>query len=456
MKIGLIAMSGVRAANPELTAVGLTLPGFVERSEVIASLPSLSLLTLAALTPPDIEVEYREIRDLAAEPEEPRDYDLVAISSYSAQILDAYRVAAAYRERGVPVVMGGLHVTALPDEARAHGAVAVVGEGEITWARVVEEFRRGRLQPEYRPDRGEWFDLADAPMPRFELLDVERYNRITVQTSRGCPHRCDFCASSILLTPKYRVKPVEKVIAEIRRIKKYWPHPFIEFADDNSFIHRPQSKELLRALRHEGVKWFTETDVSIAEDPELLDLMRESGCRQVLIGLESPVAAGLDRIELRRNWKLQKLADYESAIRAIQSHGITVNGCFVLGLDGHDESIFDAVYDFIERAGLYEVQITVMTPFPGTPLYDRLKRQGRILEEGAWNKCTMFDVNYVPTGMSPERLQWGLVELGKRLYDPAFIRWRREQFFQQLRHGRRPAPARDVEELACGPRSAHG
>lgn len=436
MKLGLIAMSGVRAANPELTAIGLTLPGFVERSKVIASLPSLSLLTLAALTPPDIEVEYREILDLKAEPELPRDYDLVAISSYSAQILDAYRAAQVYRARGVPVVMGGLHVTVRPEEALAHGSVAVVGEGEMSWPRVIEDFRRGELQSEYRPPAGAWFDLADAPMPRYELLDVARYNRLTVQTSRGCPHRCDFCASSILLTPKYRVKPVEKVIAEIRRIRELWPNPFIEFADDNSFVMRPHSKDLLRALCHEHVKWFTEADISIADDPELLDLMRESGCRQVLVGLESPAAEGLDGVEMRGNWKHAKAADSMSAVRRIQSHGITVNGCFVLGLDGHTEAIFDQVYDFVERSGLYEVQITVLTPFPGTPLYERLRREGRLLVEGAWDRCTLFDVNFVPTGMSPERLQQGLVELGRRLYDKGFIEARRTRFFRDLRAGR--------------------
>jgi radical SAM superfamily enzyme YgiQ (UPF0313 family) len=406
------------------------------------------LLTLAALTPPDVEVEYREIRDLAAEPEPPRDYDLVAISSYTAQIKDAYRLAESYRALGTSVVMGGLHVSVLPEEARAHGATAVVGEGEITWPRVVEDFRRGRLQAEYRPPPGRWYDLAEAPMPRFDLLEVERYNRLTVQTSRGCPHRCDFCASSILLTPKYRVKPVDKVIAEIRRIKEIWPNPFIEFADDNSFSLRAHYKALLRALRHEGVKWFTETDVSIAEDPELLDLMRESGCRQVLIGLESPVAAGLDGIELRRNWKLGRLPGYEAAVREIQSRGITVNGCFVLGLDGHTERVFDAVFDFVERTGLYEVQITVMTPFPGTPLYERLKREGRLLEATAWERCTMFDVNFVPTGMAPERLQWGLVELGRRLYDRSFINARRARFFRQLRSGRSTAAAPSPEGIS--------
>jgi radical SAM superfamily enzyme YgiQ (UPF0313 family) len=458
MKIGLIAMSGVRAANPELTRIGLTLPGFIERSKVIASLPSLSLLTLAALTPPDVEVEYREVRDFAAElgqapaagePDAaavPGDYDLVAISSYSAQIGDAYRLADLYRARGVPVVMGGLHVSVRPEEARAHGAVAVVGEGEPVWPDVVADFRAGRLKDEYRAPPGRGYDLAGAPMPRFELLEIERYNRLTVQTSRGCPHRCDFCASSILITPGYNVKPVEKVIAEIRRIQEIWPRPFIEFADDNSFIVRSHARQLLSALREVNVKWFTETDVSIAGEGELLDLMSASGCRQVLIGLESPVARGLDGIELRRNWKLGRQPDYESAIREIQSRGITVNGCFVLGLDGHTPEIFDQVYDFVERTGLYDVQVTVMTPFPGTPLYERLLRQGRILEEGAWERCTMFDVNFTPDGMSPDELQWGMMDLARRLYEPGFMEARRARFFRDLRAAQLPADRRMDEE----------
>jgi radical SAM superfamily enzyme YgiQ (UPF0313 family) len=445
MKLGLIAMSGVRVENAELNRVGVNLPGFVERSKVIASLPSLSLLTLAALTPADITIDYREVPDLDAERSLPDDYDLVAIASFSARILDGYRIAERYRARGTPVVMGGLHVTALPDEARARGVTAVVGEGELTWPQVIEDFRGGRLQPEYRPPAGRAFDLADAPAPRYELLDFAGYNRLPVQTSRGCPHRCDFCASSILLTPRYTVKPVDKVIAEIHRIKERWPHPFVEFADDNSFILRPHYKRLLAALEPEGIHWFTETDVGVAEDETLLDLMRESGCRQVLIGLESPVAAGLDGIELRRNWKLGKLRDYEAAVHRIQSKGITVNGCFVLGLDGHTPEIFDQVYDFVARTGLYEVQITVLTPFPGTPLYQRLRGQGRILRDGAWDLCTLFDVNHVPTGMTPDQLQQGLIDLARRVYDPAFVQERRQRFFRELK-GRRVVARALAEE----------
>ena len=171
--------------------------------------------------------------------------------------------------------------------------------------------------------------------------------------------------------------------------------------------------------------------------------MRETGCRQVLIGLESPGPAGLDGLELRRNWKLERLPEYESAIRAIQSRGITVNGCFVLGLDGHTGEIFDQVYDFVERSGLYEVQITVLTPFPGTPVYDRLKREGRLLVEDDWDRCTLFDVNFVPQGMSPEQLEEGFLQLSQRLYSQEAVDRRRDRFFRSLRRDVAPALAKE-------------
>lgn len=446
MKIGFLAMSGVRIQNQALLAAGLTLPGFVERSKVIASLPSLSMLTLAALTPPDIEIEYREVRDLSEADSLP-DWDLAAITTLSAQAFDAYAVADRFRARGTVVVMGGLHATSVPEQVLEHADAVVVGEGEPTWPRVVRDFRAGRLRRVYRNEAGP-FDLAEAPMPRFDLLDVDRYNRIPVQTARGCPHRCEFCASSILITPKYRIKPVAKVVAEIRRIKEIWRHPFIELADDNSFVSRSHAKELLRAIARERVHWFTEADISIADDDELLDLLRESGCRQLLIGLESPSRAALDGIELRRNWKRDSLPRYERAIRRIQSKGITVNGCFILGLDGDTTACFDAVEDFVERVGLYEVQVTVLTPFPGTPLHARLLREGRILEPGNWSLCTLFDVNFRPTGMSPEQLQEGIIDLSRRLYAPDAVRARRERFFRDLRIGRREGGSWPAAALA--------
>ncbi|HET9016694.1 MAG TPA: radical SAM protein [Thermomicrobiaceae bacterium] len=434
MKIALIAMSGVRACNEELTRLGFTLPGFVERSKVIASLPSLSLLTLAGMTPETDEVAYYEvadIRDLDALPP----CDLAAISTYSAQVKDAYALAERYRAVGVRTVIGGLHASVLPEEALRHCDAVVVGEGEVSWGAVLADARAGRLGGIYRP-AGREFDLADAPTPRYDLLEPERYNRLTVQTQRGCPWHCEFCASSILLTPRYKVKPVARVIDEIHAIKAIWPHPFIEFADDNTFVDKRHGKELLRALAAEDVHWFTETDVSVAEDEELLDLMRDSGCAEVLIGFESPTAAGLEGVELKRNWKRRQLDSYRRAIERIQAHGIAVNGCFVLGLDGDDPGVFDAVADFVAESGLFDVQITVLTAFPGTPLYARLLAEGRILEDGAWEKCTLFDVNYVPRQMSARRLELGLMDLAQRLYSEEAKRARTRAFRHQVRRGR--------------------
>ncbi len=432
-KIGFIAMSGIRAQNQELLKLGLTLPGFVERSKVIASLPSLSLLTLAGLTPDRYAVEYREIQDLQQAGPLPEDYDLVAITSLSAQMTEAYKVADFYRRQSVPVVMGGLHVTAVPDEAQEHGASAVVGEGEPLWPEVLADFERNALKPMYRSRAARRFDLRDAPMPRFELLEPDKYNRLTVQTSRGCPHACEFCASSILLTPRYQLKPVPKVIAEIQAIKRIWPRPFIEFADDNSFVHRSHAKELLRALAREKVSWFTEADLKVADDDELLGLMRDSGCQQVLIGLESPRPASLDGIELHGNWKWRQRERYFEAIAKIQSYGLTVNGCFILGLDGDTPEVFAEVLDFVRASGLYEVQITLLTVFPGTPLERRLRAEGRLIRERAWELCTLFDLNVVPKNMSVAELQQGFVQLAEQLYSADETHRRRRRFKTRLK-----------------------
>ncbi|MGE5617043.1 MAG: B12-binding domain-containing radical SAM protein [Bacillota bacterium] len=432
MKLGFIAMSGVRAHNKKLVELGLTLPGFVERSKVIASLPSLGLLTLAGMTPRDIEVAYVEVPDVDAIDGVPGDFDAVAISSFSAQIREAYRLAGRYRERGTRVILGGLHVTARPQEALEHADAIVIGEGEPSWPSVARDLQRGTLQAIY-DSRSTPFSLADSPMPRFDLLDVERYNRLTVQTQRGCPFRCEFCAASIRISPTYKTKPVAKVIDEIRRIREIWPHPFIEFADDNTFVNKRHGGELVRALAKEHVRWFTETDISVAEDEDLLALMRDAGCAQVLVGLESPSSAELNGLEQKANWKAKQRPKYLEAIDRIQRNGITVNGCFVLGLDGADTGSFDEIFDFVRDSGLYEVQVTVQTAFPGTPLYERARREGRVLRDDAWELCTLFDVNLKPAQMSVSELEAGLLSLTERLYKDEFVKERRARFFDRRR-----------------------
>jgi len=244
---------------------------------------------------------------------------------------------------------------------------------------------------------------------------------------------------------------VQKVIAEIQEIKKIWRRPFIEFADDNSFVHREHYKELLRELAKEELRWFTETDVRVAQDSELLALMRDSGCQQVLIGLETPRVASLSGLELKGDWKARQRDDYRAAIAKIQSYGITVNGCFILGLDADTPDVFDEVHEFVKDSGLYEVQITFLTPFPGTPLYERLKREGRLIHDGAWELCTLFDINIRPKNMSIAELQNGFLNLGKHLYSEKETAARRSNFKTMLKRspnfGRRAALA--AEKLAA-------
>lgn len=431
MKIGFLALSGIRVVDPALQTIGINLPGFVERSKVIASLPSLGLLTLAGLTPDEHEVRYLDIPDVDAPDiaaQLPGPFDVVAISSFSAMIKDAYRLAARYRAAGTKVILGGLHVALCPDEAAQHADAIVVGEGEPAWPQVLADLEQQRLQPRYQTTVP--FNLADAPMPRFDLLDIRKYNRLTIQTSRGCPWNCEFCAASIRLNPKYRTKPIPKVIAELHRIKEIWPAPFIEFADDNTFADKRHGHALCDALAGEHIRWFTETDISVAQDETLLEKMRRAGCAQILIGLEDPTD-GTEGLELKSNWKARQRTHYIESIRRIQDHGVTVNGCFVLGLDTHTEASFDRIWQFVQESELYEIQLTVLTPFPGTPLYERFARQGRLLGPGAWEKLTLFDVTYQPAHLSVDALRTGLLDLARKVYSTEFTDLRRRRFVRR-------------------------
>ena len=428
MRIGLIAMSGVRVRNEELARLGLTLPQFVSRGKVIASLPSLGLLTVAGLTPPEHDVAYREIADLRPDHGlEP--FDLVGISSFTAQIGEAYALADRYRAAGVPVVLGGLHVSLLPEEAAQHADSVVLYGAEGVWPQVVQDAAAGRLKPRYEGLRTRVFDDAYYGRPRFDLLAGRPYNRVTVQTSRGCPHNCEFCAASVRITSSYQQKPIDKVVAEIRAARETSRQPFFELADDNTFVNKKWGKALLRAIAPLDIRWFTETDISIADDEELLDLLAESGCRQVLIGLESPDAGALDGLD-PHNWKKTRAPRYLEAIDRIQSRGVTVNGCFILGLDSHTPAVFETVRDFVRASGLLEVQITVQTPFPGTPLYRRLAAEKRLLEDRFWDRCTLFDVTYQPKHMSVAELEAGMRWLFSEIYNEREFLRRKRQYME--------------------------
>lgn len=439
-------MSGVRIQNQALRELGLTLPGFIERGQVIASLPSLGLLTLAGATPPHWELSYHEVDDLgdwaaeitALQP------DVVAISSLSARVNDAYRLADQLRAAGITVVIGGLHASVRPEEAGMHADTVVVGPGERVWPKLLAEWEEGRLQKCYRHRDYGSDDLSAVPIPRYDLLDCDRYNRITLQTHRGCPHDCTFCGASRLIS-SYQRKPLCRVEEELDAIQAVWSQPFLELADDNSFVHKPYARDLARTLGRRNIRWFTETDISVADDPDLLELLAESGCAQVLIGLESPVPRDLIGMD-RKDWKSRQADRYHDAIGRIQRAGVSVNGCFVLGLDEHDETCFDHVLNFVAGSGLAEVQVTVMTPFPGTELTAQLAAEGRLLKDEWWDECTLFDVVYRPARMSVSDLEDGFRTLVSRIYTEDMVAGRKSAFRSAMREGRRARRGQQIGE----------
>ncbi|SHI82307.1 Radical SAM superfamily enzyme YgiQ, UPF0313 family [Rubritalea squalenifaciens DSM 18772] len=431
-KLGLIAISGLRVCDSSLLEAGLSFPALSGRARQIEALPSLGLLTLAALTPEEFDVEYLEVRDVDHD-NLPAQFDIVALSTLTATSKEAYRLAERFREIGTTVILGGLHATLCPDEAQKHVDCLAIGEGEPIWREMLQDFLKGQLKPRYDARLRPAFDFSESPTPSFELLDPDRYPRFTVQTQRGCPLACEFCAASMRLSPKFRTKPVERVIREIRHLKALYNKPFIEFADDNTFADKRHGKQLMKALAPEQVRWFTETDVSVADDEDLLKMMRDAGCAQILIGFESPNFNTMNGVEQKSNWKARRTDKYLKAVETIQKHGITVNGCFILGMDGDGPESFESVYQFVKASGLYDVQLTYLTPFPGTPLYSRLTEEGRILVDDASEKCTLFDINFQPDSMSIDDLKSGYLNLVHRIYNEDFIAERYRNFRRHLR-----------------------
>ena len=430
-------MSGVRVYNKKLVELGLTLPGFVERSKVIASLPSLGLLTLAAHTPDNWEIIYRELdaicdADIAALiSEQP---NIIAFSSLTARINETYALANKLRAAGIVVAIGGLHVSALPNEAMKYADSIIQGEGEFIWETLLKDYENNNLKELYSSFTNSQFTFHfnSSRVPKYELLDISKYNRLTIQTTRGCPLHCSFCAASRTISA-YKKKPIVHIEKELNKIFEVWEKPFIELADDNTFVDKAWSKQLLKLFSNYKMKWFTETDISVAYDTELLELLAESNCAQILIGFESSKANGLIGID-RTNWKHKQFDNYLKAIDKIQAYGISVNGCFILGFDTDTRDTFKETEQFIKDSNLSEVQITLLTPFPGTDLYTRLKQEKRLLADNNWNKCTLFDVNFIPANFTVEELEHYFEELMSNIYASETVKQRRSTFKQTIKN----------------------
>lgn len=400
--VAFAAMSGLRVRESELLEFGMTLPGLAKRATALSGLPSLGLLTLAGMTSDSgwtysyhdssSDTLFDEI--LEQQP------DLVAVSALTASINQAYALCDSLRGSNVPTVIGGLHATALPDEAAVHATSVCVGDGESSWPTILADAKLGQLKPIYRATKP--FDLAHCPMPAFSALPDRRPQRWTLQTQRGCPWACEFCAASRLLGPP-RFKPVDRIAEELSVIKKLSGNtPWVELADDNTFAGRRDAQEILEVLADANIRFFTESDWRIGCQPKVVQRLAEAGCVQLLVGLESLAFRypGMGR-------KRAELDQMTGAIATIQDHGIVVNGCFIIGADGETNASLDALAQFIDESPIAEIQLTLQTPFPGTALHRRLAKQGRLLVDRDWSHCTLFDVVHQPDLMSVTELEQG-------------------------------------------------
>ncbi|MFB0535417.1 MAG: radical SAM protein [Anaerolineae bacterium] len=375
-------------------------------------LPGLTMPTIAALTPPDVEVtivdEYVQEIDFNAP------VDLVGLTAVITQSTRAYQIAGQFRRRGVPVVMGGHHASTLPEEALQHCDAVVIGEAEGIWPTVIEDAQRGNLQPRYRMNG--YPSLEGLPRPRLSLLPMHRYltSFFPVQTTRGCPFHCDFCAVTSFFGGTYRFRPVEEVVEEVKAIGSR----NIFFVDDSIAANRSRAKELFQALIPLRLRWLSQANLTIANDPELLDLAEKSGCFALFIGLESLSEANLKQAGKTFN----RPAEYPEAIRRIQKAGIHVWASFIFGLDDDDEAVFERTVRFLEENRLPMASFFTYVPLPGTRAAQRMEEEGRIIERD-WAKYDDAHALFIPRRMSPQALEEGLWWAYRRFYSlPTLLR----------------------------------
>ncbi|HPQ81083.1 MAG TPA: radical SAM protein, partial [bacterium] len=318
------------------------------------------------------------------------------------QATRAYEIADRFRKAGVPVVMGGIHATVLPDEAALHADAVLAGEAERVWRRLVSDFRRGKMKPLYR---GEPADLSKSPVPRYDLVKNFNFENaaqrfVPVQASRGCPHNCAFCSVTHVYGRRFRTKTVPQVAREFEAIiSEFGPDTIVKFNDDNPFVNKAFARRMLEAIAPLGVRWFALADIEIAEDPKLLDLMRRAGCIALGIGFESMEPGSLGEVSL---WKKDRIKNYPGAIEKIRKEGIAVAGSFMFGFDHDTSDSFRRVRDFVLEHRVPS-KYSIVTPFPGTRLYDELLRQGRIHIGLDWSHYNFLNVVF-ETKIPPQEL----------------------------------------------------
>ena len=363
---------------------------------------------LAGLTPKDVQITFFDDRMEEIDYDTPTDLVAISVETYTAR--RSYQIASEYRRRGVPVVMGGFHPTLCPDEVSRYAEAIVVGEAEEVWLQLLEDFAAGQLKRRYqglkRPD-------LSRTMPDRSIFAGKNYLPLhLIEASRGCTFNCDFCVIQSYFDSTQTSRGVEAVVEEIRRL----PHRkrLIFFVDDNTVSRPEEAKELYEALIPLGIRWVSQATITLSRDKELLRLLKASGCQGVLIGFESLNPQNLRQMNKQFN---AARGGAREAVRLLHQHEIRLYGTFIYGYDHDTPRSFEETLQFCLDEKLFMVAFNHLTPFPGTPLYDRLANEGRLLFDKWW-----LDPDYrygmIPfkTAMPPEEIQRLCVAARKSFY----------------------------------------
>lgn len=402
-----------------------------------AAFAPVSVATIAALTPEDIKVDIWD--ELARGPIEPSifaGYDLVGVTGFYLHRPRVRKIAEECRARRVLCVVGGPGVSSEPEFYRDEFDHIFIGESEFTWPQFIQEFRAGRPQREYR--QIEKPELSSVPPARWDLVPnlSTDYSLTPVQTTRGCPFDCEFCDVIHLFGRRSRHKPVGVVLEELRQLERRGVRR-IFFSDDNFIGSPPYAKELLRALIplnnsfRRPLSFFTQLSLNVAKDDELLELLADANFRKVLIGIESANPESLREANKPQNYKTDMLAD----IRKIHSYGIAIHGQMIVGFDHDGPDVFEQTYQFVQRSCIPTMVLNVLHALPGTMLWHRLRREGRLLAfDSSHDEGFAHRSNIVFKRMSRAEVLRGFVDLFERIYTPEALRERMEGMVRQIKH----------------------
>ena len=393
--------------------------------------PPVTGIHLAALTPPEHEVEvvHEQVRDVPFDTE----VDLVAISFFSGFARRAYAIADRYRALGVKVVAGGPHVSYWPDEALEHVDAIVTGEADEVWPHVLRDAEADMLQRIYRGGSPE---LSGMPTPRYDLLEPTFLVPRVLQATRGCPFRCRFCTVPDL-NPGFRVRPVDEVLRDVAApvsahgFMRSWREKVAWFWDDNLLVKRRWAKDLLRGMRGMDRWWLTQASIDIVKDAELLDLMEASGCAGIFLGIESLDAEALESVDKKQN----RIEAYRDAVKRLHDRGICVMAGFISGFDNQSPTDIVRVADRLQELEFDVPFLSILTPFRGTPLYDDLLAEDRILEDRDWPHYNGYEVAFQPARMSPDALRRAHRDLWARAFSPRYVAERIARAGRQLHRG---------------------